>query len=630
MPLDLSDSYSKAKSKIKAVKSAKESIEERKQQFLDNSADNFQKTKSEAIKQLNALGDVRQKAQQVIKDQYTELIDLLRTVAPEKPTVKSNTLDFILQQLLQASQNTKSRIGEIFVDETLKAAGCTQESTFKPNQPIYIKIKQIDLSKILKNSYNDSPWDLAYETQSTISSQFPFAMDRQLYDLTQNSQTFTFQGISNNQLFDIEYVTQRPLSGGGFEFDDFYKITPKSRPTVNSISDFIRDYFASIQVVDFDRIINSLMNSVMNSFDIDAKIGIDQKEDETKFGIFLARILGLCFDENNEIDVAGTAKIGQLDNLDQSFFELSPINLRTIENNINDFQQGVTEFTDCDNIKLPVDTDQILNGIRQIRDLPEGQKVDAFIDMINQTSNNPNWQPIISPSLNINLSIKFDLLSDLPKSVFYSLLTPKTVLGILIALRMVGNTTIDNIENYETFVLNLKKFTVEAMSKLGAIFIEELFTLLKENIRELVEILLIEIAKESKNKQITIITRVLYVLIQLTNAVIDFRKCESVIDEILKLLNLINLNGINIPFFALFAADLLPGYSPIRAFSNSIEEMQKKGLPTGDLPDGSPNQVLQFLKSAIDGIDKENTENSKLNGVVATPFGPLKVSGKNI
>jgi len=59
MPLDLSKSYDEAKSKTNAIKSANESISEKGRDFLNNSGNNFEKTKSEALKQLNSLGDVR-------------------------------------------------------------------------------------------------------------------------------------------------------------------------------------------------------------------------------------------------------------------------------------------------------------------------------------------------------------------------------------------------------------------------------------------------------------------------------------------------------------------------------------------------------------------------------------------
>ena len=77
----------------------------------------------------------------------------------------------------------------------------------------------------------------------------------------------------------------------------------------------------------------------------------------------LQRILGLCFDSTKEIDVSGIAKLSVLDNIDESFFELTSNDLRTIENNLDNIQRGVTEFTDCDNVKLPLDKDAIINNL---------------------------------------------------------------------------------------------------------------------------------------------------------------------------------------------------------------------------------------------------------------------------
>ena len=55
----------------------------------------------------------------------------------------------------------------------------------------------------------------------------------------------------------------------------------------------------------------------------------------------------------------------------------------------------------------------------------------------------------------------------------------------------------------------------EMLSKIAAIFVEELFILLKKNLRLLVETLLVEIVKEAKNKQAAMIAGVIFLIIQL-------------------------------------------------------------------------------------------------------------------
>ena len=74
-----------------------------------------------------------------------------------------------------------------------------------------------------------------------------------------------------------------------------------------------------------------IMNMLTNIIDISGGISVNQKEEQSKFEKILQRILGLCFDNNKEIDVQGTAKLGQLDNIDQSFFEMAPVDLKNIE-----------------------------------------------------------------------------------------------------------------------------------------------------------------------------------------------------------------------------------------------------------------------------------------------------------
>jgi hypothetical protein len=75
-------------------------------------------------------------------------------------------------------------------------------------------------------------------------------------------------------------------------------------------------------------------------------------------------------------------------------------------------------------------------------------------------------------------------------------------------------------------------------------------------------------------------------------------------------------------------SELLPGFSPTRAAINVIESLQKKGLPTGPLPDGSPNKMVQFLKSIIEGVDAEESENG-FTQIVLDPKLPIRGVGKS-
>jgi len=120
----------------------------------------------------------------------------------------------------------------------------------------------------------------------------------------------------------------------------------------------------------------------------------------------------------------------------------------------------------------------------------------------------------------------------------------------------------------------------------------------------------------------------------LTQITKDFRECKSVLDELLQLLNIgvkkrlnaLQAAGGDLPLPLLLSAKLLDGYSPTRSFLNTVQNLQEIGVPTGPMPDGSPNKFLASIKAMIDGNSKEIAENGK----VAIGIGPLTITPAGI
>lgn len=619
-------------------------------------ASNIQQTKSEALKQLNAIGDIKQRAQQQIKTTFDKLIDIFKQTIPNPNNSGSSTINFLIKQVLTASQNTKSRMGEIIADEVLHVAGCSEEQTFNPQQSqqkIYIKVSEIDLRGLLKNSPSSEPFNLRYEQSPISVGQTPFSMDKELYNRIQNvgvsfNQEYgnDYIGASGSGIFDIKYVTSYVDNGTTFH-GDFYEITLKNRVKGNNIGDFLRDYYGSIDLINFDMISIEIMNLLTNFIDISAGLSVEKKEDQSRLSVIIQRILGLCFDSTREIDVQGTAKIGQLDHIDQSFFELTPTDLKNIEREVNQMVEGITEFTDCDNVKFPVDTQSIINTMTDIRnnnvdDSDPNKKIDQLMKAVNDLSKNQNWKLNIPTGVNLNLNVAInnDFLKIIPKATMFTILSPKMLLGMFIVLKAINpNFSLNfNIDSFKSFMDKFGKFMVKLMSKIAAIFIEELFKLIKKNIRLLVETLLLDIVKESKDKRAVIISSVIFILMQTISGIIDYRECNSLLDEILKLLNLGSaVLGVSIPSFALALSSLLGGFSPTRAMAEVTERLQSIGIPTGDLPSGAPNLALPAIFQQIKGQYQEQLANGKVEvfipplsvpPVVAGSTVPSKASGK--
>jgi hypothetical protein len=215
-----------------------------------------------------------------------------------------------------------------------------------------------------------------------------------------------------------------------------------------------------------------------------------------------------------------------------------------------------------------------------------------------------------------NISLNLDFIKTLPKALCMAVLSPKVLLPIMIMMKSLQQE-LEAID-LEDFAKKFKKFIINFMSKLGALFVEELMKVLKKEIRKLIASIISDINDEKVNKAYLIITSLIEILEVVISLVRDFRSCKSIIDEILTLLKLAgSLTANQLPFPLAFGASLRSGTSAIRAFTNAIENMQQLGIPTGAMPDGSPNMGMISMLQQMKGQEKESAQNSKMQIGVA-------------
>jgi hypothetical protein len=200
-----------------------------------------------------------------------------------------------------------------------------------------------------------------------------------------------------------------------------------------------------------------------------------------------------------------------------------------------------------------------------------------------------------------------------------------------------GNTIsgqVNNIVNNQVdFLKTFESFNIQVTSKIGAIFIKQLFELLKKDIINLLSSVVKDIAKgrlEKKYLTVQRLTDIALIIQQVARGVDDYRKCKSLVDDILIILKLLSgfaPPGSKIPAALLLLADFLPGTSAERSSINAIKELQSFGVPTGTLPDGSPNLMLLYNLASNKAAEKEKAQNGKVELVAVSAAGPVKVSG---
>jgi len=423
----------------------------------------------------------------------------------------------------------------------------------------------------------------------------------------------------------------------------------------NNVGEFINDYYSTIKLVDTVDIGANIVNILSGAISFKAQVGIGQLSEQSKFDLLVQRILGLCFDSRREIDVSGVAKVAELDGVDDSFFELTEVDLRNIEVAVSNIQNGVMEFEDCDNVKLPVDADALIEQLVDLRDNISGQTIsdqvaalEAIIDSISQ---NPDWSVSIPNNFNVAVAIDTNVIKKIPLAVASSVLSPKVLLPLYTLLSVVqsgatytynqavtsANTATSNVNtavgnagsdigasasnvvtNGTEFLKTFKTFSVQVISRINAEFLEVLFEILKRDIINLISSIIQDAVKSRIAKKYAMILRLIQIALVVSQLISDYRKCKSLLDNILLLLNLVGQSlGLKreIPLGLLALSGLLPGISPEKMTVGAIEALQALGIPTGGLPDGSPNLMLQFNMASNRGISTNIAEDGKIEGI---------------
>lgn len=618
--LDLGLTYQDIQRKVEATKTYND-LKSQYDGVTKKVGDSFEKKKENTSQSIDQAKEEVKRFQKNVKNQFDQLLDITNITSGKG----GGTISYVKKTLIETVQNVEPKLKEILSEEIVKSIGCDQQQTYTP-QDVYVKVKSTDLLGILKYDPQGEEGKVLYEKNPISIQDSPFSMNKELYDRIQSGNPYSidagqlYKGKSGQDLFDIQFV----------DFDNngvtgpWWKVSlPNRNGGVNKVGEFLVDYYSTIRVTETTNIMASIMESLTGVVSISANAGVGQVEDQTKFDLILQRILGLCFDNRSEIDVSGVAKLAELDGIDDSFFEFTEIDLRTIQNRIDNIKNGVTEFEGCENVKIPIDTNSILSSLDNLRFVSGTDQV----DLVNELTENLINQEIVDTvglDVDIKTTVNFNFIKLISQGIVGSLLSPKSILPLHIMSKTLDNNVSNEVNSSMDFAKKYPKFIIEVVSRVGGIFVEELFNIIKRDIEILIQKVITDLVREKINKKLAMILKLIQLVLIVSSFIRDWRKCKSVVDEILSLLNLVSgrLPGGNIPTPLLFASQLLDGYSESRAFIGTIEELQKLGIPTGALPDGSPNLDVLSKFGQMKSMSKEDSENGK----VQVAIGPLAIT----
>jgi hypothetical protein len=637
--LDLNNGFLNIENKLKATKAFSD-LNTQYKNAKKQSGKTFEQKKSDIVQSLSGaskkIDNISQTAktyQKKVKTQFEELLNL------SKLTSNSNSNRYIKRKLLETIRIIEPQISTILLEDTLKAIGCDQTQTYVGGQKIYLKLSSIDYLGILKQDPSSDQAKPLYEKNDTINPQgIPYSMNRQLYKRIQSTNDYKtdyneeYKGSSGQGLFNIKFLDNHPITN---ESGGWYEITLSNRAgNVNSVKEFIVDYYTSIKIFEKQNVMAGIIEALTGAISINIGNGDYTIDDTSKLFIYIQRILGLCFDNRSEIDVAGTSKISEFDGDDQSFYELNEIDLRNINSRRNNIKRGVVQFESCDNVDLPVNYLGLLNDLNTITFVKDEDFVDKADKLTNNIVDDENKK-----GLGFDLNVDDDIIKTMVKGLVLSLFSPKVLLPIFSMVESLTQNATQVIDSFVKFMKKFSSYVKSVISKIGGLFVKTLFTIIKSDIVRLIQSVLRDLVKERIRLKYRRIIKLIELLLIVARFVNDWRQCKSVIDELFMLLNLARGKsfGSGIPLPLLFGSQLLEGTSPTRAYINTIEDLQSLGIPTGPMPDGSPNLTMLSMFSSIKGQADELAENGKVEIAIPpltiTPAGitiPLKASGKSI
>lgn len=699
--VDLSQGWSDAQSQIEAIKEYNNVSSGTKE--LKKSAGNaFEKSAGVLSTQLDKITEQQKRYLRNPQTSMDHLLNLFGSTSGQG----ENSFKYLRKKFLEVSVKVGPKIEEILNEQTLKALGCSQEQEYNAVSPdvlqvqplstlpisigTYIPVQSLDLNNILKNPITSPLGKVFYEKETpSVSTNFKpyggtvsFPMNKALNQImNQKNSSFKqiygnfYNGQSQQNLFDIEYTTINNFGISG----NYLRVVLLDRENQkNKVSQFFKDYYKTIKIVDSVDISTQLLNLLTNAISMKASLGVGEISNQNKFSLILTRILGLCFDSRNEIDVSGVSKVAELDGVDDSFYEFTESDLRNLDTIITNVQNNLVQYEDCGNISLPVDYETIVGQLEEFRatlsaQTPE-QQVTTIEKIVDSISQNPDWTIRVPTNLNVNVSINKNLIKQIPVAVASAVLSPKVLLPIYAMLSVVesgatntynkvvtsantiiqsGNTTGGQINNLVgngvDFAIKFKQFTIQVVSLIGQLYLATLFNVLKKDIINLLSTIISDIGKEKVQKKVAMILRLVGIAYTVAQLIRDYRKCKSLLNDILALLKLISgtipgvgsipgfggaagFGGFNeIPAPLLLLSGALPGTSSVRTSINHIQGLQALGIPTGPLPDGTPNMMNISFLTSFQAQQKENSENGKTEVALTLPppFGLITGIGKS-
>lgn len=574
----------------------------------------------------------------------------------------------------QSVMNVIPRVDDILYEEIIKAFNCDL-TTLVPvvgdglDNPIEIEVAEIDLLKHLFNDPNSDVGKYMYE-QDDIGVSYPpgqtkYPVNKFLRDLIYNSgfgidgvadSNKTIYGRSGKALFDIKLISVPPAVPR-FAIYPYYKVESplninyKSAPgnPINAPSspnpnaekftfiEWLKDYFENTRIIEFQNLIGALLEVLTGFMSVRNKsFSIQDMKAMEWFTSFMTNVLEAC--DGDELVGPDTESISHQEELFDSdnFFDFNVEQQRAQELEVNRKKNNVLTLKSCGSVDIPIDNKLVDDAVDDILSTSvTNEKMKRFNLLLQQLSRHSAKKAgydlgLGSITLPVEIDFKENLLKKLPQILMYSVLSPKSVLPIVLTGKIM-NQSGQLCTSLQLFAKIFKRVLIRVIKEILKEVLRYILIKVKNAILRMIRQMIKEKLSEQMKKKIRLIRKLLDILLPLINALQNAKNCQEIYNI---LLGILAANMPDIPFgvppFLLAAAKMRPGTSALGTFERHISKLQALGVNTGDMPDGTPNTGLLVDLARFQAREEEINDNGKtevviMNGQVLTPVGPGQI-----
>lgn len=605
---------------------AEESEEKTNMRKKEQKQKRSEKRKERSQKRAATVQNIREKLKPLHDAMDSEYAKILRTV------------------IKQAIANVIPQIPEIIVQEILRAFNCDLSTEIPVvgdglNNTMIIRVDQIDFFKQMLTPPDIGVGKYYYEANAFDNGipfpyQSPFPMNRFLYHVIQNPGTqFQVPGASGKRLFTIEYD-----GVDSFKINPHYKgannaiVFEDGSPSVPgggtkfTVAEFLREYFDNIRVLELQNILGALL-------EINAGLGLSIRNDGpinfadilqiNNFIGIINKIMVAC--DGIDLGEISTETISHLAELvdDDSFYSFNAEEEQNFYVEAKRKSQGVMKFDGCDGIEIPLDPGVFEDAADEIiATLIEGGDGYKAFDMILQTGVAGSLAKAPDPllkELNWNWKVHFmeELVIQFPQIIMLALMSSKVILPVVMVAKLTNNNTL-LAANPSEFAKLFKRVFVRICRAILKEVLKIVFKILKQFLTKLLIIYIKKLLATQKGKRIKMILALIQTLLPFIADLNNAKNCKEILMIILKMIEAV---GIDVPFspppkFLQFAAMARQGTNSMRVFEKLTVKLENLGIPTGDMPDGTPNLFMLSQFALAESMDEEETINGVVHGVL--------------